>query len=245
MKLGHALAVSLASIAMALVPCAANAGTYTFTSSGSGGDGPLSASAVITTGPGSVSIVLTNTLALTSFVSVGQTISDISFTLSNAAGVVCCSTASGQQGNISSTGLVTYTAGTPDRFVGGPSGGTYLVTGSNVLLEAIGGSQPTQLIAPFEANGATYPDTNPGIVSHDPFTIGPATFTLGLANVTGATTISNVQFSFGTGPDTFLPGVPSGPPAVTPEPESLWLALSGAVSIGGVQLARLRRSTKN
>lgn len=235
MNLRSHFALTVASFALALLPSAAQASTITYTANGSGTDGPLSASASFTTSAGQVAITLTNTLALSSFISVGQTISDLSFTLSNAAGTVCCSTASGQEGTISSSGVVTYVAGSPGLFVG-TGGGNYMVNGSNVLLEAIGGGQPTELIAPFEPNGGTYPSTNPGIVAHNPYTIGTATFTLGLAGVTSGTTISNVQFSFGTGPDTTLPGTPST--AVTPEPESLWLALSGAISVGAVQFGR-------
>ena len=246
MKKQNKAVLSVISLGLAILPCAARASTITYNVSGAGGDGTLSASAVFTTSAGQLTVVVTNTLPLSSFISVGQTVSDISFNLSNAAGTVGTATASGQEGNISSTGVVTDISGTPGRFIG-TGGGAYTVSGNTVTLEAIGGGQPTELIAPAEGNGATYPSTNPGIDAHNPYTIGPGTFVLNLAGVTADTTITGVDFSFGTGPDTVLAAgpTPPPPPAVTPEPESFWLALSGALSIGGVQLTRFLRSAKS
>jgi hypothetical protein len=57
-------------------------------------------------------------------------------------------------------------------------------------------------------SGASFPNVNNGFDNFNPYIVGPATFTLALSGVTAATTISGVTFSFGTGPDTFIPGVP-------------------------------------
>src|SRR5205823_13949993 len=63
-----------------------------------------------------------------------------------------------------------------------------------------------------------YPNANNGIINNfDPYTIGPATFTLTLSGVTANTTVTSASFSFGTGPDTFVPGTPGTTPPV-PEP---------------------------
>ena len=232
---------SLASFALAstLIAPAANAATITYTGSGTGSDGALSASATFVTSAGQVQVTLTNTLSASTIVSVGQAVSDLSFTLSNLAGTVGTATASGQEGNVDAGATLTYTPGTPGRFIG-QGGGAYNVSGSNVTLEAIGGSQPTELILPFLANGGTYTNGNPGLVSHNPYTIGPATFTLLLSGVTADTTITSATFSFGTGPDTFVPGTPGTPPPV-PEPSSLALLGTGIVGLA----ATVRRRFAN
>ena len=234
---------SLAAFALASTFLAPNASaaSSTINVSGSGTDGPLSASATFVTSAGQVQITLTNTLSASTIVSVGQTISDLSFNLSNLAGAVGMATATGQQGNVNSGATLTYTSGTPGRFIG-IGGGSYTVSGNTVTLEAIGGGQPDELILPFLANGATYANGNPGLVAHNPYTIGSAMFTLALAGVTDATTITGATFSFGTGPDTFLQGGPTPPPPpAVPEPSSLALLGTGIVGLA----ATVRRRFAN
>jgi len=209
----------LACLALALGTNPAKAVIVTFSTTGTGTDGPLAARADFTTIAGQLTVTLTNLLSngSTGIRSVGQTISDISFTLSNPPGTLGTTTAVGQQGNVSSSGLVTYVSGSPGRFLG-VGGGVFTITGNTILLEAIGGGQPTQLITPNIANGGTFGNTNPGFDAHNPYTIGPATFTLNLSGVTAATTVTAATFSFGTGPDTFLPGTPGPPPVPEPTP---------------------------
>jgi hypothetical protein len=187
-----------------------------------------------------VQVTLTNTLSASTIISVGQTISDLSFTLSNAVGTVGTATASGQQGMVDSGATLTYTSGTPGRFIG-VGGGSYTAAGTGVTLEAIGGGQPDELILPFLANGATYASGNPGLVAHNPYTIGPATFVLALSGVTANTTITAATFSFGTGPDTFVPGTPGTPPPV-PEPSTLALLGTGMAGIAAAVRRRMLHS---
>jgi hypothetical protein len=237
-------AVSLALFASAW-SSAAQANVITYVASGTGSDGALSARATFTTGAGFIDITLTNTLALTSFVDVGQTISDLSFTLSNAPGTQGTLTAAGQEANVSSTKLITDVSGTPGRFIGS-GGGSFTVSGNTITLEAIGGSQPTELITPLET-GSSFPDTNPGIDAHDPYTDGPATFELDFAGITAATNVTAATFSFGTGPDTFIAGCNSDNTSCTPHiivPEPLTLSLFGAGLVVGVAAMRRRKKAK-
>ena len=200
--------------ALAIQPAGAIA--ISFNASGTGSDGSLAASADFTTSAGLLSITITNLLGPSQIVSVGQTVSDLSFTLSNAPGTLGSTSASGQLANIGSDGSVTNVSGNPVRWLGQgppPPGGTgfFSIAGNTITLEAIGGGQPSQLILPFSSSFA---NANGSITNgqFNPFVVGPATFTLALSGVTAATTITAATFSFGTGPDTFIsvPGPVAG-----------------------------------
>src|SRR6516165_9902154 len=107
---------------------------------------------------------------------------------------------------------VTNVGGTPVRWIGqGPpppgGSGTFTVSGNTILMEAIGGGQPSQMILP---SGGSFTNANASITGgqFNPFVVGPASFTLSFSGVTAATTVTAATFSFGTGPDFFIPGVP-------------------------------------
>ena len=136
--LGLLVGLSIASVA---TPAAA----LLITATGSGSDGPLSASADFTFNTGSVTVTLSNLLSAATIRSAGQTVSDLSFRLSNPAGTLGTPTASGQLANIGSGGSVTNVSGSPSRWL---ANGHISVTGNTVSLEAIGGGQPDQLILP-------------------------------------------------------------------------------------------------
>jgi hypothetical protein len=189
----------------------AAAATITFVGIGTGSDGALAANADFTTSSGLLSVTITDTLTASQIRSAGQTVSDLSFTLSNAPGTLGVTSASGQLANIGAGGSVTNVSGSPLRWLGQgpppPGGqGTFSIVGNTITMEAIGGGQPSQLLLP---SGTSFTNANSSITGgqFNPFVVGSETFTLNLSGVTAATTISSATFSFGTGPDTFVPGV--------------------------------------
>jgi hypothetical protein len=208
------LLAGISIYALAVQPAAALSFTF-LTPPGSvcgGAVEPCAAQAVITTGAGSISVTLTNPVIPPQIISAGQALSDLSFTLSNAPGTQGTLTASGQLANIGFGGTVTDVPGSPLRWIGQgpppPGGmGTFTVSGSTILMEAIGGGQPSQMIL---SSLGSFTVANASITNgmFSPFVVGPASFTLAFAGVTAATTVTSAQFSFGTGPDTFIPGVP-------------------------------------
>jgi len=227
-----------AVVAMTFAASTASGAFLQFTATGSDVDGPLSAQADFTTSDGQLMVTLTNLLSADDIRSAGQALSDISFDLSDPIGTVGTTTASGQFGDVSSTGGVTYVSSdaatgntTPIRWFTNGTFGT-----SSITLETIGGGKPSQMIGPFVADGGTYTNANNGFQQFNSYVIGPGTFTLALTGVTGDTTISNVQFSFGTGPDTLVPGVPI--PGI-PEPAPLAL-----IAVGLIALAASKRKQR-
>src|SRR5262249_9758172 len=154
---------------------------------------------------------------------------------SNDAGTLGTQTAAGQFGDVSGNptpGVVTYTATdtqtgdtSPIRWFSGNNAG---VSGAVVTLEAIGGGQPSQMIAPWIADGGQYTNANNGVKNFNSYVIGPGTFTLNLSGVTADTTVIAATFSFGTQPDIFIDGHP------VPEPSTLVLAGIGGLGVFGM-----------
>jgi hypothetical protein len=244
--IGVARRLAPVAFALTLASTGATAAFISFTgfsAQGPGTNDDLSAQADFTTNDGLLTVVLTNLLGADIIRSAGQALSDVSFDLSDDVGTVGTLTAAGQFGDVdpSTGGTVTYVATdtqtgdtTPVRWL---TSSNTVIGGTHIVLEAIGGGQPSQMIGPFVANGGAYSNVNAGFDNFNSYVIGPGTFTLQLSGVTANTTISNVQFSFGTGPDTFVPGVPVPQPA--PEPGTL-----AVLAIGLLALAASRRKTR-
>jgi len=215
----------LTALALSVV---ASANTITFVTpvGSSTGGGPVSASATVTTNTNSVFITLTDLQANPT--DIAQLLSDFDFVLSNGATTGTLTTSSGQQIVIAGNGTTTL----------GSTGSTGWGLNNNVSgglqLDALGFIGPAGLIVGPPGAGGVYTNANASIAGngpHNPFINQTATFTLSVAGVSAATTVTSATFSFGTTPGINVPGTPSVPEPIT----------SALVGTGLVSLFFLRR----
>jgi VPDSG-CTERM exosortase interaction domain len=189
-------------IATLFAASAAFAGSFTVTGTNSDME-PVAATANFTFGAGTLTLTLSNDISATDLRSAGQALSDFSFTLAN--GTTTGGTLTDLTGttiNIAAGGSVT--PGTP------VTSADWQLTASNTstfLLTALFHAQPNFMIAP---DGTSYPNVNASIPNFNPYIQGSGTFTI-TGDFTASTTISAAAFSFGTGPETIIPGVPGVP----------------------------------
>jgi hypothetical protein len=188
--------------------------------------------AVITTGSNSLSVALSSLISVGSpNLAAGQEVSDIEIILSTVPTSVSLSSSAGTLIDIAPGGAVTPDGGTINHWGAVISGGTiFLATAGTGSI----GGKPVDLII---GNAASYPSANPSITGRNPQIQGTGTFVLALTGEPNPT-ITSVVFSFGTGPDSTLPGTLSS----VPLPAALPLFASGLGALGLLGWRRKRKA---
>ena len=226
-----AIACSIAGLAA--LSGAASASSFFVTS------GVTSAQADFTLGNGTLTVVLTDT-ANTAPGSRADLLSDLSFSVSGG------STSLNEASVTGGGSLTTCTRSSCGPGVGNANAwrfganssvgtGTYLLTG-------LSGHPKTLILGAVNpvcsGNGSS--GGLCGLPDGPNYFQNSATFTLAIAGITPASTISNVSFSFGTGPETVLAGQPL--PTPVPLPAAAWLFGSGLLGLIAVARRRSKES---
>lgn len=219
--------------------------TTTWQAIQSGSDGGLGAQAVITTSTNTVTVTLTNLVDPNLIKSAGQALSGIQFTLGNATTTTTAQLQS-QTPPVNPLYNITTSSVTLDNSLssllrwlklGSISSDSKTVTLQTLGNDHINGNNnQAAMILP---SASSFPSANASLTGHDPYGIGPQTFTITLAGVTENTTVSGVFFSFGTEPDTTLPGSRVN---TVPEPSTVALAVSAFGLTGLMTYRRRNRS---
>jgi hypothetical protein len=190
--------------------------------------------AVVTTGPNSISITLTDLYV--NPLDIGQNLSAFYFTTSVTPTSDSISTSSASAINIATGGAYT-SAGTV-----APGWALTLVSAVTKLDDLGPGatSTPAHTIVGAPDGSNVYSNANSSIAHtgdpHDPFLQETATWTLTETGITSATTLSNVFFQFGT---TDMTNDVPGTLVATPEPATVGMFLVAGVSL--ILLGRSRR----
>ena len=186
----------------------------------------ISASATVNITGGTVSITLSDTLANPT--DAGQLLSDFDFVLSSGQTVATLSSSSGLERMVAGNG--TYTDGSTVATGWGIDN-----LGGGIRLHVLGtpiGPAHTVIGGPDGSN--VYSNANGSIAgngAHNPFLVGPVTFTLAVAGVTADTTVTGGYFSFGTTEGNNVPFTPRTSESPTPEPLSSALVGTGLISV--------------
>jgi hypothetical protein len=211
-----AIAFATAALLLGAVPAKA----ALFTASGSDIDGALNGTADITVTNGLITVVLTDTG--TGQVSLGQTISDVTFNVGGITAINTLSfTQSGSLINVNDNGTETPVAGSPTHWA--PT-----LIGTNVHLTTITGGTPIDMIV------GPNPNQNNGFDTHNPYIDQTGTFTLACTGCTTLSDIFGVSLSFGS--EGFV--VDATPTRGVPEPSTWAMMVLGFFGLGFVAYRR-------
>jgi hypothetical protein len=229
---------TLALLALVSMVAPVRAGSITYiTPSGStdtNGD-PVDAKAVLTTSAGVLTITLTNLEV--NQTDAGQLVSDLHFTVSGSDTLngAALNSSSGQELTVAGNG--SFTLGSTVSTGWGSS-----FSGSSGVLDGLSGTEtPKHEIIGAPGTGGTYSNANGSIAgnkAHNPFLNQTATFTIDGSNISAATAITSVTFSFGTTTGDNITG------QAVPEPTALVLSLVG-IGFAGSFFYRSRRKAAN
>jgi hypothetical protein len=190
------------------------------------------ATALITTGSGTITLTLTDIAVNPSDVTFN--VSGFSFTLSSAPSSESIASSSSVLRTVAGGG--TYTDGATVA-----PGWAFSLIGAVTTLDDLGGggAGPAHTIIGAPAADNKYDAANGGIAgnnAHNPFLDQTATWTFTAAGVTAATTVTATTFQFGTtdGANQF-----AGVAVATPEPASIAMMI-GAAGLGLIWRRRFR-----
>lgn len=235
LKVGTYLAVCCLMAQASVISFITPAGSMT-------GGQPVDASAVFTTGAGTITISLTNLEANPR--SIVQNLSDLQFMLSNgtATGAVYAALGnSAQETTVNSDG--TFTTGSTLTTSGSIGWVLTVPTAQTIQLDVLGagGAGPAHLIIGPPGAGNVYSNADGSIAGngpHNPFLNQTATWVIDVPNVSATTTISAATFSFGT---TEGGNLVTGVPLLSPVPEPSSFDPLLLLSVGGLLLMASRR----
>jgi hypothetical protein len=225
---------AMIALVSAVAPARADITTFILPAGSTTSGGMVAAEADITTGAGTVTVVLKDLVVNPA--SAAQCLSALTLTFSNAVGANSLTSSSGQERSINSDG--TFTDG------GTVATGWLESSTTNTLkVDDLGGAGPAHTIVGAPGPGNLYSNANSSIIggTHNPHLNQTATFVFSAAGVTANTHITGAMFQFGTtdGSDTV-----TGGPVTVPEPSTLSFALVSMALAGAGAAWRRHRARK-